>query len=282
MMPRKRLIFTLLYDSGYFMLSRNFRLQKVGDLHWLTTNYDFSRISHSIDELIVLDVSRNERDQDRFSDTLKSLVKHIFVPVAVGGGITNLETATRLLNSGADKLVVNSVLHSDPSLVEQLVKKYGSQCVVVSIDFRRELESFAVYSDSGSKRSEYGLAESIAMALKLGAGEIYLNSMDRDGTGNGYELEVVEMLGENLFIPLIMAGGAGNVRHLVEGIANPVVDAVATANLFNFIGDGLPLARQGMIDAGIDLAIWNPGVFGALKNVCSHCTEKSLSTSTKS
>lgn len=267
-MPRKRLIFTLLYDSGNFMLSRNFRLQKVGDLRWLTTNYDFSRISHSIDELVVLDVSRDERDQERFADTLKRLLQHVFVPVAAGGGIDAMEKGELLLNSGADKLVVNTALHAEPALIQQLVSRYGSQCIVASIDFRREQEGFAVYYDRGARRSEHGLDVSVALALELGAGEIYLNSMDRDGTGNGYELEVIELIGEHLQTPLIIAGGAGNARHLIEGADNLAVDAVATANLFNFIGDGLPLARKGMIDAGIDLARWNPGEFGALKNAC--------------
>jgi cyclase len=267
-MPRKRLIFTLLYDSGNFMLSRNFRLQKVGDLRWLTTNYDFSRISHSIDELIVLDVSRNERDLDRFSDTLKQLVQHVFVPVAAGGGIDTPGKGARLLNSGADKLVVNSILHSDPALIAEMAKRYGRQCMVVSIDFRNEQEGYAVYYDRGGIRSEHSLAASVTLALEQGAGEIYLNSMDRDGTGNGYVMEVIDMVGAQLQIPLIMAGGAGNARHLVEGAKNPAVDAVATANLFNFIGDGLPLARQGMIEAGIDLARWNSLDFNVLQNVC--------------
>ena len=268
-MPRKRLIFTLLYDSGNFMLSRNFRLQKVGDLSWLTNNYDFSKISHSIDELIVLDVSRKERDIDRFSDTLKRLVHHVFVPVAAGGGVDDLEKAAMLLNSGADKLVVNTILHTDPHLIGSLTRIYGCQCIVVSLDYRREREEFVVYYDRGTRKAEYGLYESIHKAVEAGAGEIYLNSIDRDGTGNGYELDSLGVMESHLSIPLIMAGGAGNARHLVEGIQASMVDAVATANLFNFIGDGLPCARRDMVAAGIDLAHWNPGEFAMLRSGCA-------------
>lgn len=267
-MPRKRLIFTLLYDSGYFMLSRNFRLQKVGDLHWLTTNYDFSRISYSIDELVVLDVSRNERDLEHFCETLKRLEHHVFVPVAAGGGIDELEKGAKLLNSGADKLVINSALHTAPALIELLARRYGSQCLVVSVDFRREQDGYAVCYDRGTRRSEHGLIQTVSTAVDLGAGEIYLNSMDRDGTGNGYDVGVLDVVGTELNIPLIFAGGAGNARHLVEGVLIPEVDAVATANLFNFIGDGLPQARQEMITAGVDLARWNPDDFAALRNGC--------------
>jgi len=267
-MPRQRLIFTLLYDSGYFMLSRNFRLQRVGDLQWLTKNYDFSKISHSIDELIVLDVSRTERDIDRFCDNLKRLVHHVFVPVASGGGIDSLEKGSKLLNSGADKLVVNTALHLGPEVIGMLAKTFGRQCIVVSLDYRREHGEITVYYDRGIKRSDSSLPHAVSRAVALGAGEIYLNSMDRDGTGNGYDLDAVDSVSGQLSIPLIVAGGAGNSRHLIEGIAHPGIDAVATANLFNFIGDGLPLARQDIIRQGGNLPSWNPGDFSGLQNAC--------------
>lgn len=265
-MPRKRLIFTLLYDSGQFMLSRNFRLQKVGDLRWLQKNYNFSKISHSIDELIVLDVSRKERDINEFASTLKKLVQDIFVPVAAGGGVDHSEKAAMLLNSGADKLVVNTILHTDPELVQLLTRIYGCQCVVGSLDFRKENDAFAVYYDRGTTRAEYDLYESVARATEFGVGEIYLNSIDRDGTGNGYELDSLALIETGLNIPLIMSGGAGNARHLVEGALSSSVDAVATANLFNFIGDGLPCARRDMIETGIDLPRWNPDEILELRN----------------
>jgi cyclase len=251
------------------MLSRNFRLQKVGDLRWLSANYDFSRISHSIDELIVLDVTRGERDQERFAETLGCLVHHVFVPVAAGGGIDTAEKGERLLRSGADKLVVNTALHVNPETIRQLVRNCGSQCVVVSIDVRKEPDGYAVYCDRGNMRSPISLEKSVGLAVEAGAGEVYLNSIDRDGTGFGYETEVIGALGSWLDIPLIIAGGAGNACHLIEGARLPGVDAVATANLFNFIGDGLPLARRDMLDNGIDLARWNPADFELLKRMAS-------------
>ena len=121
-MLKKRLIFTLLYSDGNFMLSRNFKLQKVGNLNWLNENYNFSKISFFIDELIILDVSRNNRDLDIFCSHIKTLTKNCFVPISAGGGINNLIKAKTLLKSGADKIVINSLLDSDIDMVFELAK----------------------------------------------------------------------------------------------------------------------------------------------------------------
>ena len=126
-MLKKRLIFTLLYDGGSFMLSRNFRLQKVGDLHWLQRHYDFSRIAFHIDELIVLDVTRGVRDPGRFCDTLKVLTEGCFVPIAAGGGVRSLGHARQLLRSGADKVVINTALHEQPGLAAELAEGFGHE-----------------------------------------------------------------------------------------------------------------------------------------------------------
>lgn len=256
-MPHKRLIFTLLYDSGYFMLSRNFRLQRVGDINWLIRNYNFKSIAHSIDELIVLDVTRKDRNIALFAGTLEKIVKHVFVPIAAGGGIHCLEAAVVLLHSGADKLVVNSVLHTGSHIIKELSKTFGSQCIVTSIDFKRDKnDDLVVYYDKGQKPAEVSLKYAVRQAVDSGAGEILINSIDKDGTGNGYDLCAVDLIGDSLEVPLIISGGAGNARHLIEGLKAPGVDAVATANLFNFIGNGLPLARSEMLSNGLDLAKW--------------------------
>ena len=127
-MLKKRLIFTLLYNIGQFMLSRNFRLQKVGNLHWLQTNYNFSHISFSIDELIVLDVTRGEKKPDEFCAALKQLTEGCFVPIAAGGGVRTIETARNLLRSGADKVIVNSTLYEKNGFVSHLASEFGQQC----------------------------------------------------------------------------------------------------------------------------------------------------------
>lgn len=257
-MLKKRIIFTLLYSDGYFILSRNFRLQRVGDDNWLKKNYDFSSVSSYIDELIVLDVSRGQRDKDRFCSALQSITRGCFVPIAAGGGVRSVEDARRLLRSGADKVVLNSPLFSDPELISQIAQEFGQQCVVGSIDI------------GGVQGGPYHIAVANGAEILPGdgsarlrevdyacIGEVYLNSIARDGTGQGYDLQILDMMprGE---VPIILAGGVGNANHLREGLMDVRVDAVATAHLFNFIGNGLRLARESILAAGFELASW-PG-----------------------
>lgn len=149
-MRKKRLIFTLLYNEGYFMLSRNFRLQKVGNLEWIENNYNFENIAFSIDELIILNVNRNERNLIEFSKTITKLISNVFVPVAVGGGVTSMEYAKTLFMSGADKIVINSILTENPILVKELVREYGSQSVIASIDYNIEKDGIISYRNNGT------------------------------------------------------------------------------------------------------------------------------------
>lgn len=253
---KKRLIFTLLYNNGSFMLSRNFRLQRVGDIRWLQKNYNFSKIAASIDELIILDTTRSSVDTARFCEHVRQVTEGCFMPLAVGGGVRTLDQVRLIMHSGAEKVVMNTALYDDPEFVREVVRIYGSQCVVGSIDWRQQGDSFVVFIGCGSRAVPLSLAEMLEWAAEVGVGEIYLNSMDRDGTGQGYALDVLAAVGQSVRMPVIMAGGAGNYHHLLEGIRHSRVDAVATANLFNFIGDGLPQARAKLIDAGVPLAQW--------------------------
>jgi cyclase len=257
-MLKHRLIFTLLYDNARFMLSRNFRLQNVGNLEWLKKNYDFSHISYSIDELLVLDVTREKRNLDEFCATLKSLTEGCFVPIAAGGGISDIESARKLLRSGADKVVVNSVLYENKGFVESLASEFGQQCVVASIDVKSSAEDgYQVWSRNGTKREEGSARFWLEKVASDFVGEIYLNSMDRDGTGQGFDLAILDLIPKGNNKPLILAGGAGNASHLFEGLQEAKVDAVATANLFNFVGNGLKEARQSLVTSGIVLPMWD-------------------------
>lgn len=257
-MLKKRLIFTLLYNQGYFVLSRNFRLQRIGDINWLQKNYNFEHISSCIDELIVLDVSRNDRNEERFCLTLQELAKSCFVPISAGGGIRSIASARNLLHSGADKIVLNTPLFEDPPLVNDLASEFGQQCIVASLDvkFSRE-ECYQLWTRNGSFSID-GLAQDwVEKIVDLNIGEIYLNSMDRDGTGQGYDLHLIGVMPKNHNKPVILAGGAGNANHLFEGLMDCRVDAVATANLLNFVGDGLQQARLSLISNGIDIPLWD-------------------------
>jgi len=257
-MLKKRLIFTLLYSDGQFMLSRNFRLQKVGNLRWLQTNYNFSLISFSIDELIVLDVTRGEKKHDEFCAALKLLTEGCFVPIAAGGGVRTIATARNLLRSGADKVVVNSAFYENNGFISELASEFGQQCVVASMDIKSSPDgTYQAWSECGSQCQPGAAANWIERVTQDVIGELYLNSMDRDGTGQGYDLRLLDLLPANMTNPVILAGGVGNASHLAAGLADPRVDAVATAHLFNFVGDGLKQARQSLISGGVVLPLWD-------------------------
>jgi imidazole glycerol-phosphate synthase subunit HisF len=256
-MLRKRIIFTLIYDKNFFMLSRNFRLQKVGNLKWLEKNYKFQEIAFSLDELIVLNASRVKKSIEEFSLMINGLVKNVFIPIAAGGGIKSVKDAELLFKNGADKIVVNSLLIENPTIIKDLVNKYGSQSVVASIDYKKTSDNIEIYINNGNLKIDLSLEEYINYISKLNVGEIYLNSIDKDGTGFGYDLETIKQIQSKITIPLIIAGGAGNEIHLIEGIKQKGVSAVATANLYNFMGDGLSNARNKIIKNGDNIANWN-------------------------
>ncbi|QRM20156.1 imidazole glycerol phosphate synthase subunit HisF [Dechloromonas sp. TW-R-39-2] len=257
-MLKKRLIFTLLYSRGHFMLSRNFRLQKVGDFNWLQRNYDFSHIAYSIDELVVLNVDRDGACQKEFCDVLKLLAKGCFAPIAAGGAVRSIDDARALLRSGADKIVLNTPLYESPELVRALAAEFGQQCIVGSVDVKRsESKGYAVFSSCGALEIEADLSGWIDQISAESVGEIYLNSIDRDGTGQGYDFGILDSLSRKIGVPVIFAGGVGNTAHLAAGLADSRIDAVATANLFNFVGDGLKKARRTLVDSGVNLPLWN-------------------------
>ncbi len=259
-MLKKRLIFTLLYSKGSFMLSRNFRLQRVGNADWLNRNYNFSTIATSIDELIILNTERAEDgttlSHEKFLSDVEKVTKGCFMPLALGGGLTSVDQIPQLMQSGADKIVVNTALFRNAEFVRAAVAKYGSQCVVASIDYRHTQDGFEIYTACGSERVEGEFTDLLAYVADLGVGEIYLNSMDKDGTGQGYWMDVLDQISAIEHLPVIMAGGAGNFEHLMEGLGSANIDAVATANLFNFVGDGLPKAREKLLAHDQNLARW--------------------------
>ena len=238
------------------MQSRNFRLQKVGDINWLEKHYKFQEISFSIDELIILNASRDEKLIQDFSKTVQRLSNNVFIPVAAGGGIRKIEDAEILFNNGADKIILNYALLDDVTLVDALVNRYGSQAIVASIDYKNVNGLQEVYVVNGTKKTGITLSDYIKYIENLQVGEIYLNSIDKDGTGFGYDFATIQMIKYEIHVPLIIAGGAGNAEHLLNGLKIDQVSAVATANLFNFIGDSLPKARKKLLESEINIANW--------------------------
>jgi len=253
---RKRIIFSLIYERGFFNQSRNFRLQKVGNLTWLKKNYNFKEIAFSLDELIVLNASKDEKKIEDFAKTLEGIVEDVFIPIAAGGGVRDIDDAKLLFNSGADKLVLNSLLYKSPEIVGQIVKQYGSQSLIASIDYKTIDGNNLVFIDDGMQKIDMTLDQYIHYVQNLGVGELYLNSIDKDGTGFGYDFDTIDKVSNIIKVPLIIAGGAGNESHLIQGLKREKVDAVATANLFNFVGNGLPNARKKIIEKNLNIARW--------------------------
>tara|TARA_R110000822_G_scaffold310479_1_gene443394 strand:+ start:10911 stop:11678 length:768 start_codon:yes stop_codon:yes gene_type:complete len=255
-MLRDRLIFSLIYNAGAFMQSRNFRLQRVGDINWLERNYKFQKISFSLDELIVVDATKNNKDIKKFSEAIQRLVSDVFIPVAAGGGIRQIEDAELLFNSGADKVILNSALYESPELAKSIIEKYGSQSLVASVDYKLVNDVPVVYIKDGSVPIAVSLDEYLIFLQQLGVGEILLNSIQQDGTGFGYDISTIQKYSQSISVPLLVMGGAGNEQHLLEGLRQDGVSAVVTANLFNFIGNGLPNARKYMLENNANLARW--------------------------
>ena len=251
-MLRQRIIFTLIYDSGFFSQSRNFRLQKVGDITWLEDNYKFQDIAFSLDELVVLNATRGNKNILKFTRMLNQLVGDVYIPIAAGGGIKSLNDAKLLFDNGADKVVINSALYKDQALVKEIVGHYGKQSVVASVDYKNN----DVYINNGTEKIDMSLQEYIDYVESIGVGEIYLNSIEKDGTGFGYDIDTIKQVTGQVNTPLIIAGGAGNEHHLMKGANIKNVSAVATANLFNFMGDSLPNAREYMINNDCNLVKW--------------------------
>ena len=254
-MLRKRLIFTLLFEKGSFHLSRNFRLQKIGSYEWLKKNYDFSLITNSVDEIILLNVARDDKEIDNFAEIIKIFAKECFIPISAGGKISSLEIAEKYIKAGADKLVINTNLFNN-KLLNKISNTFGEQCLVGSLDYSNQDKKFVFFKKNGSNLIDKNIKEIFLTLSKLPIGEIILNSIDMDGTGNGFDFEILKHIPNNFEKPIIYSGGAGNYKHLVAALKNKGIDSVATANLLNFVGNGLQEARKLIIQNKIRMAKW--------------------------
>ena len=263
-MLKKRIIFTLLYKDGFFMQSRNFNLQKVGDINWLEKNYDFKKISFYIDELIILDVSRNKKNIEKFIENLKRVSSYCFIPISSGGGIDTFEKAKKLLTNGADKVLINTNLQK--KLLKEISEVYGEQSIVGGVDYISVNNTKKIYIDNGTKKISDDVKKYLAKVSKLPIGEIYLNSIDKDGTGMGLDFSILNFLPMYNNKSIIMSGGSGNSAHIADGLKNNNIDAIATANLLNFVGDGLLKARIELLEKNFNLPMWNADIIKILKN----------------
>ena len=264
----KRLIFSLLYDEGYFVLSRNFNRQKVGDINWLLKNYNFETISTGIDELIIIDVS-NKINKEKFIDDVKQINKKIFIPITLGGSIKSLKDVDYYLNNGADKILLNNIFFEDKKLPQDIASRFGKQFIVGCIDYKLINSEFKIYKNRAEKLCEnLNLNDHIQMLVANGAGEIILQSIDQDGTGMGIDLEILKEIDKlKVMCPIILKGGIGKPEHIKSILLNENVNAICTANLFNFIGNTFTKTRELLYKENIKLAKWETKEIYNLKNI---------------
>jgi len=247
-MQTARVIPCLDVDGGRVVKGVNFvGLRDAGDPVELAARYD----REGADEVVFLDITASSDQRDTILDVARRTAEEVFIPFTVGGGIRSVDDARRLLRAGADKVSVNSAAVARPELVGEIAAEFGSQCAVVAIDAKAVDGRFEVFVHGG--RTPTGI-DAVAWAqrvVELGAGEILLTSMDRDGTKVGFDIPLTRAITQAVHVPVIASGGVGTLDHLVEGVTEAGADAVLAASIFHFGEHTVAEAKAHLAAAGI-------------------------------
>ncbi|HPT69469.1 MAG TPA: imidazole glycerol phosphate synthase subunit HisF [Syntrophomonas sp.] len=254
-MLAKRIIPCLDVHDGRVVKGINFvNLRDAGDPVELAAYYD----REGADELVFLDITASSDQRQTMIDVVRNTARKVFIPFAVGGGIRNLDDIRAILNAGADKVSINSAAVHDPSLITEAALRFGRQCIVVAIDARRRKEDsgthssqWEVYINGGRTPTGLDVLEWARQAESLGAGEILLTSMDKDGTKDGYDLALTAAVADMLPIPVIASGGAGNLEHLSEACMEGKADAVLCASIFHYREYSIAQAKEYLASKGV-------------------------------
>ena len=243
-----RVIPCLDVDGGRVVKGVNFvGLRDAGDPVELAARYD----EQGADEVVFLDITASSANRGTIVDVVARTAEQVFIPLTVGGGVRTVDDARALLRAGADKVGVNTAAVSRPELVGELAEEFGAQCVVVAIDARRSPGGFEVYTHGGRKPTGLDAVSWACEVEELGAGEILLTSMDRDGTLDGFDLGLTRAVTSACGVPVIASGGVGELRHLVEGATEGGADAVLAASIFHFGTHTVADAKAAMTAAGV-------------------------------
>ncbi|WP_028331049.1 imidazole glycerol phosphate synthase subunit HisF [Brachyspira alvinipulli] len=230
-MITKRIIPCLDVRDGRVVKGTNFEgLKDVDDPVELAKYYNNSLA----DELVFYDITASYEDRSLFVNVLEKVAKEIFIPLTVGGGINSIKDFDIVLKSGADKVSVNSGAIKNPNLIREAAEKYGNQCVVLSIDIKRVNGKYSVFAKGGREDTNIDAIEWAINGEKNGAGELVINSIDTDGVKNGFDIELLKEIAQNVSIPLIASGGAGNMEHFKDVFQVNGVDAGLAASIFHF------------------------------------------------
>jgi len=251
----KRIIPCLDVNAGRVVKGVNFlELRDAGDPVEIARRYD----GEGADELTFLDITASSDNRDLILPIIEAVASQVFIPLTVGGGVRAVEDVRRLLNAGADKISINSAAVSRPELVGEASAKYGSQCIVVAIDAKRvsadgEPLRWEVFTHGGRKPTGLDVIEWARNMTRLGAGEILLTSMDRDGTKSGFDLALTRAVSDAVSVPVIASGGVGGLQDLADGITQGHADAVLAASIFHYGQHSIGEAKQFMAGQGISV-----------------------------
>jgi cyclase len=251
----KRIIPCLDVDNGRVVKGVNFvDIRDAGDPVEIAMRYN----EQGADEVCFLDITASSDGRETTVHTVEQIAEHVFIPLTVGGGIRSVEDIRTMLNAGADKVSINTAAIHNPELVRESALRFGSQCIVVAIDAKRvdDLEGqprWEIFTHGGRKPTGIDAVAWAVRMAELGAGEILLTSMDRDGTRNGFELGVTRAITDAVEIPVIASGGVGTLDHLVDGVTLGGADAVLAASIFHFGEFTVPQAKAYMAERGIEV-----------------------------
>ncbi len=253
-MLAKRIIPCLDVTAGRVVKGVNFvGLRDAGDPVDIARRYD----GEGADELTFLDITASSDQRDIILHVIESVAEEVFIPLTVGGGVRRVEDVRRLLNAGADKVSINTAAVNDPQLVAAATGRYGSQCIVVAIDARRRRDApgWEVYTHGGRTSTGRDAIEWARQVAQLGAGEILLTSMDRDGTRQGFDLELTRAVSDAVSIPVIASGGVGTLQHLADGVTLGGADAVLAASIFHYGEYTVRAAKEYMAAQGVTMRL---------------------------
>ena len=252
-MLTKRIIPCLDVTAGRVVKGVNFvELRDAGDPVEIARRYD----EQGADELTFLDITASSDARDIILHVIESVADEVFIPLTVGGGVRAVDDVRRLLNAGADKISINTAAVQDPRLVAEASARYGAQCIVVAVDAKRAGEDrWEVFTHGGRRPTGRDAVEWAREVERLGAGEILLTSMDRDGTRLGFDLALTRRISDAVGIPVIASGGVGSLQHLAEGVTEGRADAVLAASIFHFGEHTVREAKQYMADRGIPVRL---------------------------
>jgi imidazole glycerol-phosphate synthase subunit HisF len=249
----KRIIPCLDVTAGRVVKGVNFvELRDAGDPVEIARRYD----EQGADEITFLDITASSDDRDLILHIIEAVASQVFIPLTVGGGVRVVDDVRRLLNAGADKVSMNTSAVTNPQLVADAADKYGSQCIVVAIDAKRsEAGHWEVFTHGGRRATGLDAVEWARKMQSLGAGEILLTSMDRDGTRSGFDLPLTRAVSDAVSIPVIASGGVGTLQDLADGITEGHADAVLAASIFHYQHHTVQEAKQFMAALGIPMRL---------------------------